>query len=244
MNSVIRSEVLRSVSGPSVLAVYLVAVLMPAFVLFSDGTRFDLVGLDSGVATGRLLEPLAWSVISAAFVSSYAVTREYYYGSMDRTLAGVGFRRAFAGKLVAGVLIAVGLSVCVFVVWTTGVSVYLAHEGLGLSLTPEAWRIYAGALAGTVLGALIGGAIGWITRNYYATAIIVLVFPMALEFALLRTVPEVARFSPGMAIAALGVPGYQDRLLEFVPALGLGLAWTAAALVAIAWFRGRRSVSA
>lgn len=242
MRGVIHSEVLRSVSGPSVLAVYLVAVLMPAFVLFSDGSRFDLAGLDPAVATSRLLEPLAWSVISAAFVGSYAVTREYYYGSMDRTLAGVGFARAFAGKLVAGALIAVALSIGVFALWTAGVSVYLAHEGLALALTPEAWRTYAGAVAGAVLGALIGGAIGWITRNYYATAIIVLVFPMALEFALLRTAPEVAKFSPGMVIAALSVPGYQDRLLAFAPALGLGLAWTAA-LVAIAWVRGRRSVA-
>lgn len=242
MSGVIRSELLRSVSGLSILAVYLVAVLMPAFVLFSDGSRFDVSGLDSGAATTRLLEPLAWSVISAAFVGSYPVTREYYYGSMDRTLTAVGFRRSFAGKLIAGVFVSLAVAVAVFLLWTAGISVFLGRHDLSVVLTPAAWRIYAGALLGVVLGALLGGAIGWITRNYYATAIIVLVFPMAIEFALLRTAPEIARFSPGMAIAALGVPEYQDKLLALAPALAIGLAWTIE-LVVLAAVRGRRSVA-
>ncbi|MFF1538829.1 ABC transporter permease [Microbacterium sp. NPDC058269] len=242
MKNAIRSEALRAVSGPSVLPVYLVALLMPAFVLFSDGSRFDFVGVDSSLATSRLLEPLAWSVISAAFVSAYAVTREYYYASMDRTLTGVGFRRAFWGKMVAGALAAVTLSVCIFILWTVGVAVVLLQNGLTLTLTPDSWQLYTGALVGVVLGAFLGGSVGWITRNYYATAALVLVLPMVVDFALLRTAPEVARFSPGLAIAALGVPGYQDRLLEFAPALGVGLAWTIG-LVALAWLRGRRGLA-
>jgi hypothetical protein len=65
---------------------------------------------------------------------------------------------------------------------------------------------------------------------------------LAVELALLRTAPEVARFSPGLALAALGVPGYQDRLLEFAPALSVGITWTVG-LVAVAWVRGHRSVA-
>lgn len=242
MSTVIRSEVLRSVSGLSVLAVYLIALLMPAFVLFSDGSRFDLAGVDSATATARLLEPLAWSVISAAFVGAYAVTREFYYGSMDRTLTALGFGRAFWGKLVAGAVVAVVLSVGVFVLWTVGVFVLLVQNGLTLDLTRGAGQVYAGAQIGAVLGALIGVSIGWITRNYYVTAAIVLVLPMVVEFALLRTAPEVAKFSPGLAIAALGVPGYAGHLLEFAPALGVGVVWTVG-LVAIAWLRGRRGAA-
>lgn len=239
MKGIIHSEVVRAVSGSSVLAVYVVAVLMPAFVLFSDGSRFDLEGRDSGAATAGLLEPLAWCAVSAAFIGAYGVTRECYYASMDRTLTGVGFRRAFSGKLVAGTLIALAVSICIFVFWTAGVSVILLRNGLSLSLTSDAWRIYGGALVGVVLGALIGGAIGWIARNYYVTAAIVLVLPMVLEFALLRTAPELARFSPGLVLAAVSVPGYQDRLLDFAPALGIAIVWVVA-LVAVAWFRGSR----
>jgi hypothetical protein len=242
MKGVIRSEMLRSVSGLSILAVYLVAFLLPAFVLFSDGSRLELAGLDSGAATTRLLEPLAWSGISAAFIGAYGVTREYYYGSMDRTLTGVGFRRAFSGKLAGGVAVALLSSIGMFAIWTGGTAFLLVQNGLALTLTPDAWRIFAGALTGLVLGSLIGGSIGWITRNYYLTAALVLVFPLAVELALLRTAPEVARFSPGLALAALGVPGYQDRLLEFAPALSVGITWTVG-LVAVAWVRGHRSVA-
>jgi len=239
MMNAVRSELLRSVSGLSLVAVYLVAILMPVFVLVSDGSRFDVGALDAGAATVRLLEPLAWCGISAAFVGAYGVTRECYYASMDRTLTGVGLGRAFSAKLVSGVLVSLGLSLCIFVFWTAGASLLLADAGLGLTLTPDAWRIYAGAVAGTVLGALIGGAVGWITRNYYTTAALVLIYPMAVELALLRTAPEVARFSPGLALAALSVPGYEDRLLDVVPALGVALVWVVG-LVAAAWARERR----
>lgn len=239
MKRTIRSEVLRSVSGLSVSAVYLVAFLMPVFVLFSDGTRLDVAGVSADAATTRLLEPLAWSAISAAFVAAYGVTREYYYSSMDRTLTGVGFPAAFSGKLVGGALVAIVLSVCVSAVWTAGVSVVLMREGLALAFTQEAWRIYAGALVGAILGAVIGGAIGWIARNYYVTAAVILVLPMVVELALLRTAPDIAKFSPGLVLAALSVPGYQGRLLEFAPALGIGLAW-AAGLTVLAWVRERR----
>lgn len=242
MSSAIRSEALRAVSGFSVLAVYLVAVLVPVFVLVSDGSRFEVAGVDAETATMRLLEPLAWLPVSAAFVGAYGVTREWYYASMDRTLTGVGFARAFSAKLVAGILVALTLSVCAVVVWTIGVAILLNRDGLALALGEDAWRLCAGAVAGSVLGAPIGASLGWITRNYYASAALILVVPIVVELALLRTAPEVVRFSPGMVLAALSVPGYQDTLLEFWPALGLGLAWSVG-LVAAAWIRGRRATA-
>lgn len=239
MKNVVRSEMLRSVSGLSVAAVYLVAVLMPVFVLFSDGARFDLAGLDAGTATTRLLEPLAWCAVSAAFVGAYGITRECYYGSLGRTLSSVALSRAFWGKIIGGTVVGVAMVSGILVVWTLGVSIVLARAGLSLSWGPDAWRLYAGALLGAVLGAPIGAAVGWIVRNYYAAAALLIVIPLALEFTLLRVAPEVARFSPGLALAALGVPGHQDRMLEFGPALGVGLAWVAA-LTAVAWLVAAR----
>lgn len=242
MRGAVASELLRSVSGLSVLAVYLVAVLLPAYVLFSDGSRFDAAGLDAGEATLRLMQPLAWAAVSAAFVGAYTVTREYYYGSMDRTLTAMGFRRAFVAKLVAGALIAVALTVCTALCWTVGTFFVLRAQGLVMEMTAPVWGVYGGAAGGAVFGAVMGASIGWISRNYYVTAIVVLGFPMIVEFAVLRTAPEVAKFSPGLAIAALGVPGYQGRLLDLVPALAVTVVWTAG-LVAVAWARGRRSVA-
>ncbi|WP_130178137.1 hypothetical protein [Cryobacterium sp. SO1] len=86
MISAIRSESLRSVSGLSLSAVYLLAIIVPVVVLTSDHSLTDLDGLSAGAATAQLLQPLAWSFITASFVGAYTVTREYYYESMDRTL--------------------------------------------------------------------------------------------------------------------------------------------------------------
>jgi hypothetical protein len=158
---------------------------------------------------------------------------------MERTLTAVGFRRAFVGKLIAAALVSVTMSVGVFAIWTVGITIILSQDGQALTVTVAGWRIYAGALVAVILGAAIGQAVGWITRNYYATAGIILVLPMAIEFALLRTAPEVAKFSPGLALAAVSVSGFQGRLLDLATALGIGVAW-AAGLVFVAWVLGRR----
>jgi ABC-2 type transport system permease protein len=238
----IRSESLRSISGLSLTATYILAIVVPVVVLTSDRSLTDLTGLSDGAATAQLLQPLAWSFIIAAFVGAYTVTREYYYASMDRTLTELGYSRAFWGKMVAGVITSVGLALCTFAIWTVVAFFILKQEGLAVNIDAAGLRIYAGALVGVILGSFIGGAVGWISHNYYIGAAIVLAFPIGVEFALLGSSPEIARFSPGMAIAALGVPEFRDRLLEFGPAAGIAAAWTVG-LVLVAWFAGRRRVA-
>ncbi|MFB4352813.1 ABC transporter permease [Microbacterium sp. LS_15] len=240
MTNVVRSEVLRWLSGTSVVAIYLVAVLMPVFVLLSDGGRLDLAGIDAGAATTRLLGPLAWAGVSAAFVGAYGVTRECYYASLGRTLTGVGFVRVFWGKILAGVVVGLVLVVGLLGAWTVIVGVLLHREGLALSLEGGAWRVYGGAVLGAALGASIGVAIGWIVRNYYLAAGLIILVPLALDFAMLRAVPEVARFSPGLALAALGAPDQQHRMLDFVPALGVSVAWALVLIITAWWAASRR----
>ena len=90
---------------------------------------------------------------------------------------------------------------------------------VALLLFAGAWLLFAGLRA--TAGARATGAVN------------------ARYEALLRTAPEVAKFSPGLVLAALSVPEYQGHLLEFGPALVVALAW-AAGLVAVAWAGGRR----
>ncbi len=242
MITAIRSELLRSVSGLSLWAVYLLTIMVPVAVFSPNDSLAVIDEADPGMATARLLAPLAWSFVYAGFIGAYAVTREYYYDSMDRTLVELGFLRAFWGKLIAGSIMAMVLAICMFCIWTIVAFFILNQHGLPLTLTAEVWRIYGGALLGVFLGAIIGGAIGWITRNYYLGAIIVLAFPLAIEFAWLGSSPGVAKFSLGLSLAALSVPGFKNELLEMAPAMGIACVW-AAGLVVLAWFLGRRRVS-
>lgn len=243
MIGAVRAEVLRAVSAPqTTITLAVLAVFVPAVVLQSGGGLDDLTDASAQAATTRMLQPLAWSFVAAAFVGMYAVTREYYYDSMNRTLVTVGFARAFASKAVGAAVVGVVLTVAVAIVWSIAMAVILGREGIALTPTPVAVRIIAGSVLAAALGALLGAAVGWLVRNYYLGAGLVLGLPMLVELALLRTSPEVARFSPGAALAALGASGQRPELLSFFPALGIVCAW-GAVIGAAGWLVARRRTS-
>jgi hypothetical protein len=236
---VIRAELLRARSGRNTLAVLLFIVFVPFIVLTSDDTLDRVASLDADTATALVLAPLAWSFVAAAFAGAFASTREFYYHSMSRTIALTGFRRAFVAKAFAAVAVALVFSVLGVVVWTGAMAVILGVNGLTLTPTPAAAWTVLGAILGALLGAVMGAGIGWIVANYYAGAAITLAGPLAFEMVALASAPDVARFSPGLALAALASP--QDRAGLLSPGLGflIALGW-ALALTVVAWFVGRR----
>lgn len=239
MIGVVRSELLRARSGANTLAVLLLGAFVPVIVLTSDDTLGRMTSLDATTATSLLLAPLAWSFVVAAFAGAFGVTREFYYGSMRRTIAQVGFRRAFVGKGIAAIGVAVALTVGIAAAWCGFAAIVLAVNGLAFAPGFEAARTLLGALPGAVLGALLGAAVGWIVGNYYAAAAIVLAGPIAFEMAFLGSAPEVARFSPGLSLAALASPSDHPVLLGPWVGLAMGLGWTFV-LTAVAWVVGHR----
>lgn len=226
MIGVIRSELLRARSGANTLAVLLLGAFIPVIVLTSEDTLGQMTSMDATTATQRLLAPLAWSFVVAAFAGAFGVTREFYYGSMGRTIAQIGFRRAFLGKGIAAIGVAVALTAGVAAVWCGVAAVVLGVNGLAFSPSFGAARTVLGALPGAVLGAVLGASIGWIVGNYYAAAAIVLAGPIAFERAFLGSASEAARFSPGLSLAALASPSDHPALLEPWAGLAVALGWT------------------
>lgn len=239
MIGVIRSELLRARSGANTLAVLLLGAFVPVIVLTSDDTLGRMTSMDATTATQLLLAPLAWSFVVAAFAGAFGVTREFYYGSMGRTIAQIGFRREFLGKGIAAIGVAVVLTAGIAAAWCGVAAIVLGVNGLAFAPSVGAARTVLGALPGAVLGALLGAAVGWIVGNYYAAAAIVLAGPIAFEMAFLGSAPEVARFSPGLTLAALASPSDHPVLLEPWAGLAVGLGWTLV-LTAAAWVVGRR----
>ena len=241
MIGAIRAELLRSLSGWAVLGAIALAVLVPNMVLSSSGDAAALArDLPPGAATKLLLAPLAWSFVAAGFVGAYTVTREVYYHSLDRTLLIVGRTRAQVAKTVGGCVTAVLFALGMGLVWCAVVAVILAVNGSSFEMSAAVVETFAGSVLGAVLGGAGGCAIGWIVRNYYAAAGVVLVVPLALELLLLGQHPEFARFMPGLTIAAISVPGYRDVLLDRPLAILLSVAWVGAAwVIALVWARRR-----
>ncbi|MBD8478378.1 ABC transporter permease [Microbacterium sp. CFBP 8794] len=242
MRAAVRAEMLRAHSGFSTMAVVVLALFIPVIVLTSDDTLGKMNVLDARRATLLVVAPLAWSFVAAAFAGSFSVTREYYYGSMSRSATQVGFARLFAGKALAAMVTGLVLTAGLAMVWAGVVVAVLGVNGLTPVFSSGVIRTLVGALLGAVAGALLGTAVGWIAGNYYAAAAVVLAGPTALELALLGTAPDMARFLPGLSLAALADPQNHLNLLPAVAAVLVATAWTVL-LSALAWIVGRRRLT-
>lgn len=218
------SELLRGVSGAVFLGVLGFAVLLPTFVynVFIGST--DLSGLTGHAATIRVYAATATSVVLGMFVGSYSVTREHYYGSLDRTRVLLSSVRAFAAKGAAAVVLTIVLSGAMAAGWLGATAWIVSTGGSEFVLSPTIGAIALGSVAAAAFGAVLGNAVGWIVRNYYLTCAFVLVVPLAIELPLMLSQPAVERFLPSGALA--GLIG-----LEVDGLLGPGLA----ALVSLGW---------
>lgn len=226
MTGAIRAEILRSVSGMSVLALIGLVAFVPVVVLTSGGDATAAArDLPAAEATLRLVAPLGWSFVAAGFAGAYTVTREQYYGSLDRTTLMLGRRRALIAKSLGAVVTATLLTATLCAAWCVAMTAFLAANGSSFVVSPAVVAAPVGSLVGAALGAVGGCAVGWIVRNYYAAAAIVLGGPLAFELLLLSTNPDIVRWSPGLATAAIAVPGYRDVLLDRPVALAVAFAW-------------------
>lgn len=239
MTGVIRSEVLRAVSAPTFLAILALMIMVPAIILTSAGDLDGILALGSDGATKRVFEPVAWAFVTAAFVGANTVTREYYYHSIEPSVVTAGFPRLFWAKAIAGSIVGLALGIVVSAIWLVVTFVVLSGDGIAMRLDGGIWATAGGALAATVIGGTMGAALGWIVRNYYIGAALVLAVPIGLEYAMARAEMDVARFMPGMSLAALGGPTSRGEMLPFGSGLGVAVAW-AAVLLGIGYLLARR----
>lgn len=233
MSEVLKSEFLRSISGFAMLGVASFVILIPGLAL-SVGPPLDgLRALDDGMATRMVFGLIASVGIVAMYLGSYAVSREFYYHSMPRTVVISSLRKVFAAKLISSAVTSAGLCLVGVVIWAGVTAVVLATNGRQALIDGAWWTIVGGSLLAAVCGGVIGAAAGWIVRNYYAVSGLVLMVPLMIELPLLFSAPEVERFLPVGAFA--GVTG--------APIDGL-LPWWGSAIVLFAWTVGSAALAA
>ncbi|MFF1945961.1 hypothetical protein ACFVWF_27875 [Rhodococcus qingshengii] len=219
-----KSEALRSVSGWATLGTASFVLVIPVF-LAGFGTQMEgFDRLDDEAMTRVLFGVCASAAVVALFHGGYAVSRENYYCSTDRSLVIAGFRNLFVAKAVASAFSAVLLGVGALVVSAVVTAIIVLLNGGAVAVTSALAMTAAGALVACAVCAVIGVATGWIFGDYYTTMTVTFLLPLVVELPLLMIVPSVERFLPIGAVAGLAnIP-----VAELFP-------WWVSGLILVGW---------
>lgn len=207
MHDAIRAEILKARSGLWMLAVLCYGLLLPL--------------LSWQVFGGSLLSSLAACPIAAAFLGCYLVTRDFYYGSIERTVVMNHRENVFVAKLVAAFVAGAFTGVVGVVGWRVA--------ALFADYDAWSWPTLAGCVVACALAAVFGAAIGWVLPNYYLATFVALVLPLAVEGPIATLYPEIGRFLPSNAFA--GIVGVTPGMFTGWLSAAIALLWVAVAVV-------------
>jgi hypothetical protein len=147
----------------------------------------------------------------------------------------------FRAKYVAAIAVGMGTALAGIVVWGGSVVFALTPTTREQLLAPESLGPLGAVVLASSLGALWGCSLGWIIQHYYATTILTLLIPLAIELPLMANASEVARWLPSGALAGV-VSLPMEGLLEPVAAFLMSVAWTLIAGVGALWVVRRREL--
>ena len=237
----IRSELLRFVSGYSILGIVAFSALVPWFVANFLGWPHN-----SGALTASENIRIFWSLAAsiapvATFAGSYLVTREAYYGTLRRTVVAAGMANVVTSKYAAAVMVGVGTVITGLAVWGGTVAFSLPPDVAPQLLAPDSLGLLPGVLVASAIAAVWGCSLGWIFQHYYATTILTLVIPLAVELPLLANAPDMARWLPSGALAGIASVPFEG-LLEPVPAFFVSLGWLTVAGLGAVWSLRRKEL--
>lgn len=223
----VRAELLRQVSGWSSWGVVVFVVAIPAYVAIQSPLLPQALSGNGGPTNG-MWAVLGWSPVTAMFLGSLAVTREFYYSTMEHTVVLSKASEVLRAKLIAtaigGALIGLVTSSLGVLVWGAAAPGFLAHWTLGDQLAETAGAVVACALAG-----VIGVCVGWVVENYYLATAIVLAGPLGLEIWLAGQGWPGVDYLPATALSHVAHP-VGATIITWLSAVGVTLLWTVALL--------------
>ncbi len=236
----IRSDLLKALSGPTLLTLSSLVIVTPLLIVFMMGLIDGLGSVTSAEATRILLPIGVAGSLGCAFYGSYLVTRDDYYRGMERGFLMASPRVVFASRIVVAALIGVVFSAAGFLLWTGVMAAVLGFHDRELTIGSDIFRFVIGSLLAGAFSAAIGCSVGWVVRNYYVAVVVLLILPSVIAVPMLGRLRDIERFLPVGAIAGLG--GVRmDGLLGQAPA-GLILTGWAMLDILAGWFSLRRRI--
>ena len=234
MRDQLRAELLKARSGRTPAVLLGTNAGLVALGALGEGsllkTRLASHATDVATASHTLIQFGIGGLILATLFGAVLVTGEYRDGAIGRSvllarnrdhlLAAKGVVAALAGVLHGLVGVATALA--------TGAAV-LAHQHQRLVLDRESWIICAGVVAACALAGPWGAFLGWIGRHQLATVAAILVYLLLVEAQILRLLPQLGRFLPGGAQAAIYRDTSNAHLFPAPVAVALFAGWLLAA---------------
>jgi ABC-2 type transport system permease protein len=181
------------------------------------------------------------AVFFATLAGVTAVTGEFRYGTIRPTLVFEPRRRVvLAAKIAAAALAGILFgAVCIGLSVGVGRAILAARNVPGALSDTEIVALVFGTVATTVLGAILGVAIGTLIRNQVGAIAAVVAYAFFLDALLFASVPSVGRYLPGKAGDALSGRGVEHLLAPGAGAAVL-IVWTLT-FVVVAVIRDARS---
>jgi hypothetical protein len=240
MTAQLRSELLKLRTTRTTLGLLLGAVAIVLLEVFGDVFSDNLQTISTQNQQRVVFGAGTLGALFAAYTGMILVTNEFRYGTIRPTLLFEPRR----GIVIAAKLLAVALVGAVFGVVGVALSFaagFVALDARGVDFVVSGGHMAlaaGGTIAGCVLCAMVGGAIGALIRHQVGAIVFLAVWFLTFEQILFNDAPSVGRYLPGKATSALGGVTTPHLLSPTVGGVAL-VVWTIA-FVALGMARTER----
>ncbi len=171
----------------------------------STGSANDPTSLDDPALLARMVGvSFLWPQLTVALLGVLAYTQEERHGTITSTrLVEPRPHRVLAAKAGALVVAGVAVAVATLLVSSAAIIALVRTRHGNATAGAEFWQVAAAAFAVMALSGLIGLAVGALVRNQIVAVTATLVWLTAGEHLLIEALPQVARWTPVGATAAL-----------------------------------------
>ena len=171
----------------------------------STGSTNNPTSLDDPALLARMVGvSFLWPQLTVALLGVLAYTQEERHGTITATrLVEPRPHRVLAAKAGALVLTSAVIAIATLVVSTAAIITLIRTRHGNATLGAEFWQVVAAVFAVLALSGLIGLAVGTLVRNQIVAVTATLVWLTAGEHLLIEALPQVARWTPVGATAAL-----------------------------------------
>ncbi len=209
MRNAVRAEVLklrttRMFYGNALAALAFVPISV-TFAIQTAGTDGAGAALDTGEGVRNVLSAASSGTLLVLLIGIMMMAGEFRHNTATSTfLASPDRRRVVGAKLIASSIVGVALAFAASALTLAIAVPWLASKDVAVDLlSADVGLVILGAVAATALYALVGVGVGSLIRNQTAAVAGALVWALVVEGIVVGFLPEVGRWLPGGAVAAL-----------------------------------------